>query len=149
MKMEIGGHPREFIMRADNAAKELRKLGKIVDEDDIVVVILNGVSSEYDTETRLLECGDDVNPPRNKILQSLTNQYYRLQKQTSAAGGKALHASARGSMTAMCQLCPKPGHAADQCFSCRITKARNAKLKERSAEEKISNEANEKEGTRN
>ena len=149
MMMEIGEHPREFIMRADNAAKEPRNLGKIVDEDDIVVVILNGVSSEYDTETRLLECGDDVNPPRNKILQSLTNQYYRLQKQTSAAGGKALHASARGSMTAICQLCPKPGHAADQCFSCRITKAINAKLKERSAEEKISNEANEKEGTRN
>ena len=96
MKMEIGEHSREFIMRVDSAAKELRRLGKTVDEDDIVVVILNGVFSEYDTEVRLLECGDDANPPRNKILQSLTNQYYRLQKETSAAGGKALHASARG-----------------------------------------------------
>ena len=149
MKMEIGEHPREFIMSVDSAAKELRRLGKTVDEDDIVVVILNGVSSEYDTELRLLECGNDVNPPRNKILQSLTNQYYRLQKQTSAAGGKTLHASARGSVAATCQLCRRPGHAADQCFSYHITKARNAKLKERSAEEKISNEVNEKEGTRN
>ena len=91
IKMEIGKNPREFIMRVDSAAKELRRLRKTVDEDDIVVVILNGVSNEYDTEVRLLEFGDDVNPPRNKILQSLINQYYRLQKQKSAAGEKAVH----------------------------------------------------------
>ena len=102
MKMEIGEHPREFIMRGDSAENKLRRLGKTVDEDNIVVVILSGVSSEYDTELRLLECGDDVNPPRNKILQSLTNQYYRLQKQNTAAGGKVLHASARESVTATC-----------------------------------------------
>ena len=71
MKMlEIGEHPREFIMKVDSAAKELRRLGKPVDEDDIVVVILSGVSSEYDTEVRLLECEDDVNPSRNNNLQS-------------------------------------------------------------------------------
>ena len=113
MKMEIGEHLREFILRVDSAAKELRRLEKTVDENNIVVVILNRVSSEYDTEVRLLKCGGDVNLPRNKIMHSLTNQYYRLQKQTSAAGGKALHASARGSMTATCQLCCTPDHAAD------------------------------------
>ena len=149
MKMDIGEHPREFIMRVDIAAKELRRLEKTVDEDDIVVVILNGASSEYDTEVCLLECGDDVNPPRNKILQSLTNQYNRLQKQISVAGEKALHTSARGNVTATCQLCRRPGHAADQCFSYHITKARNATPKGRSDEDEISNEANEKEGTRN
>ena len=78
MKMEIGEHPREFIMRVISAAKELRRCGKTVDEDNIVVVVLNGVSSEHDAEVRLLECGDDVNPARNKILHSLTDQYYRL-----------------------------------------------------------------------
>ena len=90
VKIEIGEHPREFIIRVNSVAKELRRLEKTVDEDDIVVVILNGVSSKYDTEAPLLECGDDVSPPRNKILQSLTNQYYRLQKQKSGAGGKTL-----------------------------------------------------------
>ena len=53
------------------------------------------------------------------------------------------------SVTATCQLCRKPGHAADQCFSYHITKARNAKSKGRSAEEKNSNSVNEREGTRN
>ncbi|CAN0447027.1 unnamed protein product, partial [Ascophyllum nodosum] len=79
MKIKIREHPRKFIMRVDSAPKELRVLGKTVDEDDIVVVILNGVSSDYDAEVRLLECGDDVNPSKNKILQSLPNQNYRLQ----------------------------------------------------------------------
>lgn len=49
MKMEIREHPREFT-RVNNATKELRRLGKTVDEDGIVAVILNVVSSEYDTE---------------------------------------------------------------------------------------------------
>ena len=148
MKMEIVEHPREFIMRVDSAAKELRRLGKTIGDDDIVVVILKCVAGEYDTEVRLLECGDDANQPRNKIMQSVTNQYYRLQKQKSAAGGKALHASAWGSVTATCQLCRRLGHAADQCFSYHFTKARNVKPKERPAEEEIKNEANEKGGTR-
>ena len=148
MKIEIGEHPREFIIRVGSAAKEPRRLEKTVDEDDNVIVILNGVSSEYDTEVRLLECGDDVNPPRNKILQSLTNQYYRPQKQKAAAGGKILHASARGSVISTCQLCRKPGHTTDQCFSYHITKARNAKSRGRRADTEINNEANEKRGTR-
>ena len=148
VKMKIGEHSREFIIRVDSAAKELWRLRKTVDEEDIVVVILNGISSEYDTEVRLLECGDDVYSPRKKILQSVTNQYYRLQKQKSGAGEKALHASARGSVTATCQLCPRPGHASDQCFAQHVTKARNTKPGGRHAEEEIRNEANEKEGTR-
>ena len=53
-------------------------------------------------------------------------------------------ASARGSVSAICQLCRKPGHAADQCFSYHITKVRNAKSKGRLAEEEIRNKANEK-----
>ena len=65
-------------MRVDGAAKELRRLGKTADEDDIIVVILNGVSSGYDTQVRLLEYGDGINSSRNNILQSITHQYYRL-----------------------------------------------------------------------
>ena len=52
-------------------------------------------------------------------------------------------------MTATCQLRRRPGHAAEQCFSYHITKTRNAKPKGWSADEKISNEANEEEGTWN
>ena len=88
MKTEIGVHPREFIMRVDSAAKELRRLGKTVDEDDIVVVILYDGSSEYDTKVRLLEYGDDVKLLRNKILQSLTNQYYGVQKKNQLQEGR-------------------------------------------------------------
>ena len=116
MKMEIGEPPKVHHEGRQCSKKELWRLGKTIDEDDIVVVILNGAASEYDTEVRLLKRRNDVNPPGNKILQSLTNQYYRLQKQKSAAGGKALLALARGSVTSTCQLCRRPSHAADQCF---------------------------------
>lgn len=47
MKIEIGDHSRGFNSRVDNAAHELRRLSKTVDEEDMVVVILNRVSSEY------------------------------------------------------------------------------------------------------
>ena len=134
MKMEIGEHPREFIVRVDSAAKELRSLGTTIDEDDIVVVILNGVSSECDTEVRLMECGDDVNPPRSKILQSLTNRYYRLHEQKSAAGSKALHASARGSVTATYQLCRSPGRAGDRCFHAILRRLKMTNQRGRRAE---------------
>ena len=60
-------------MRVDCAAIELRGLGNTIEEKYIVVVILNGVFSDYDTKVRLLECGDNIDPPRKKILQSLTN----------------------------------------------------------------------------
>ena len=110
------------------------------------MVILSRVFSEHITEVRLLECGDDFNPPRNNILQSLVNPYYRLQEQRFAVGRKALHA-AWGSVTATCQLCRRPGHIADQCPSYQITKARNAKAEGRRAEEGIRNEAPDKERT--
>lgn len=74
MKMEVGEHPREFITGVDIVTKKVRRLGKTVDEDDIVVVILNEASSKYDTEMRLVECGDEVNPPSSKILKCPTNQ---------------------------------------------------------------------------
>ena len=93
---------------------------------------------------RLLECGDDVNPPRSKILRSLTNQYNRLQKQKSDAGGKALYVTAQRSVVATCQLCHKPGHTADQCFSYRITKAQSPNPKGQRAEEGIRHEDTKK-----
>lgn len=148
MKMEIEEHPHEFITRLDNATKELRRLGKTVDEDVIVVVILNGVSCEYDTEVRSLEYGDDDNPLMCKVLKILTTQCTRLQEQKPYASGKALYVTAQRSMVATCQLCHKPGHTIDQCFPYRITKAQSLDSKGRGAEERIRHEETKKERTR-
>lgn len=71
--MEIWKHPREFNARVDNAAKEEpRRLSKIMNGDDIVVVISHGVSSECDREVRLVEYGE-VNPSRRNIVKNLTS----------------------------------------------------------------------------
>lgn len=43
-------------MEVDQAAKELQRLGKTADEADAALVRLNIVSSDHDTEVRLLTC---------------------------------------------------------------------------------------------
>lgn len=96
-------------------------LGETVNKDDVAVIILNGVFSDYDIEVRLLEYGDDIKLREAWILKSLTHQYYRVQKKKLSEGGNALHASAQGSMLSKCQLCGRPGYIAE------ITRARSAK----------------------
>lgn len=70
----------EIISRVGNASNELMGLGETVNEDDVAVIILNGVFSDYDIEVRLLEYGDDIKLREAWILKSLTHQYYRVQK---------------------------------------------------------------------
>lgn len=79
MQMDIGELPRLFIMQMPTRQQRSCR------EDDVIVVILNGFS-----KVRLLECSDDINPPRSKILRSLTNQCQRRQKWKTAASGEAL-----------------------------------------------------------
>ena len=47
LKIELGEDPKKFTMRADRAARELRRVGKDVDEDNKNLAILNGLTQEY------------------------------------------------------------------------------------------------------
>ena len=122
MKMELGEHPRKFVMRVDT---KLRRLGMNIEDTFASVVILNGVGKEYDTEVRMLEnCGEPC-PPRGRTLDSLINQYNRLPNERSEAGGKALAAAGMAGSAAVrtCQLCHKLGHSAEHCRAFQITAA--------------------------
>lgn len=66
MKMNTGVYTPEFRMRFDNAANLLRGMRKTVNEDIVLFVILDAVSSDYETAVRLLECGNGVIRPRSK-----------------------------------------------------------------------------------
>ena len=46
------------------------------------------VPGVYDKKMRLLECGDDVNLPKNKNLKRLTNQYFRPKKKKQLQFGR-------------------------------------------------------------
>ena len=58
MKMELGEHPRKFLLRVDQMVKELERVDRPVDPKDIDIVILSGMP-QYDAENRKLESSSD------------------------------------------------------------------------------------------
>ena len=53
--MEVGEHPRKYLLRIDRLVRELKRVGRPVDPKDVDVVIISGLSSQYDAEVRMLE----------------------------------------------------------------------------------------------
>ena len=76
----------------DRVARELRRVGKAVDEDDENLVILNGLTQDYAVERRMLG-GGDGEPTREHIEKVILKQYDRLRSEKSDAGAKALVAA--------------------------------------------------------
>lgn len=59
------------MMRVDEAANELSRVGKTVDEDKEHIAILNGLMQEYTIERRMLE-GEAQAPSREHVRKSFT-----------------------------------------------------------------------------
>ena len=93
-KMELGEHPRKFLLRVDQMAKEPERVDRPVDPKDIDIVILSGFTPQYDAEVRMLASSSDW-PTREWIERAVINQYERLECEKSAAGSRAM-LSARG-----------------------------------------------------
>ena len=92
--MEPGQEPTRFLMRADEATSEQRRVRKNDDEDEKRIANLNGLTQEYTIERRMLE-GETQEPSREHIERVINNQYQRLQREKSDAGTKALVAAAK------------------------------------------------------
>ena len=86
--MEVGEHPREFLLRVDQMMKDLERVGRPVDPKDIDIVILSGLT-QNDAEVRMLASSSDW-PPREWIECATINQYERLECEKSAAGSRAM-----------------------------------------------------------
>ena len=59
MKMELGEHPQKFLFRVNQMVKELERVDAPVDSKDFDIVILSGLTPEYDVEVRMLESLSD------------------------------------------------------------------------------------------
>ena len=59
MKMEMGEHPRKFLLRVDQMVKELERVDQAVDLKDIDIVVLSGLTPQYDAKVRMLESSSD------------------------------------------------------------------------------------------
>ena len=109
--MELGEHPRKFLLR--------------VDPKDIDIVILSGLTPQYDAEVCMLENSSDW-PTRELIERAVINQYERLKNEKSSAGRRAM-LSARGhrrndTPPIRCPLCSRTGHSALECRENQMTR---------------------------
>ena len=124
MKMEVGEHPRKVLLRGDQIVKELERVDRPGDPKDIDIVILSGLTPQYDAEVRILESSSDW-PTREWIERAVINQYERLESEKSAAGSRAM-LSARGHRRndkppIRCPLYSRTGHSALKCREFPIT----------------------------
>ena len=89
MKMELGKHPQKFLLCVGQMMKELELVDRPVDPKDIDIVILSGLTPQYNAEVRMLESSSDW-PTREWIERAVINQYERLESDKSAAGSRAM-----------------------------------------------------------
>ena len=59
MEMELGEHPRKSLLQIDQMVKEIERVDRPVDAKDLDIVILSGLTSQCDTEVRMLESSSD------------------------------------------------------------------------------------------
>ena len=125
MEMELGEHSRKFLLRVDQIVKELERVDRPVDPKDIDIVILSGLTPQYDAEFCMLESSSDW-PTREWIERAVMNQYGQLECEKSAAGSRSM-LSARGHRRndkppIRCPLCSRTGHSALKSREFQITR---------------------------
>ena len=130
--MEPGGDPFKFMMEVDRLATDLHHLGdKSVTELRKCVIIMSGLSADFETECRILE-NNPAGLNMAEIERVVGSQCNRLPRQQQDS--KALSAS-KGTVTANrgegknrklhhkfdgnCFNCGKKGHRAGDCRSAK------------------------------
>ena len=123
MKMERGEHPQRFLLRVDQMVKELEQLDRPVDPKDIDIVILSGLTPQYDAEIRMLESSLDW-PTREWIERAVINQSGQPEYEKSAAGSRALLSTCgrNDNLPIRCLLCSRTERSALKCCEFQITR---------------------------
>ena len=130
--MEPGGDPIKFMMEIDRLAADLHRLGDIsVTELRKCVIIVSGLSADFEMECRMLE-NNPAGLNKTEIERVVGNQYNRLlrQQQDSKASsaskdtvtadrGKGKNRRLHHKFDGNCFICGKKGHRAE---GCRIAK---------------------------
>ena len=81
MRMEQGENPLAFILHEERARSELAELNIEIDDDDIKVQIVTGLSNEYDNERRLPDSKSKEKLMMAKIRNITAQRFERLQQQ--------------------------------------------------------------------
>ncbi|CAN0401699.1 unnamed protein product [Ascophyllum nodosum] len=88
MKMELGVHPRKFLLRVDQMVKELERVDRLVDPKGIdTFILISGLTPQYDAEVRVLESSSDW-LTREWIERAVMKQYERLEFENLPPGAE-------------------------------------------------------------
>ena len=125
MKIALGEHPRKFLIRVDQMAKELERVDRPVDPKDIDIAILSGFTPQYDAEVRMLE-SSSYWPTREWIERAVINHYERLESEKSATGSRAVLVRPwpppQRYTPIRCPLCFRTGHSVFKYREFQITR---------------------------
>ena len=111
MRMEQEEDPQAFILRVERARSELAELNVELDDDDIKVQIVTGLSNEYDNERRLPDSKSKEKLTMEKIRSITAQRFEQLQQQKVDSGRIALAVmTSPASGSVKCQLCETVGH---------------------------------------
>ncbi|CAN0079010.1 unnamed protein product, partial [Ectocarpus sp. 12 AP-2014] len=114
--MPAGQDPDVFFQELFSLRNELKTMGRTVDEDEILGIILNGLPEEYSQVKLLAESQNDFD--LNAVMETMRNMYGN----RDAANGLSRIAKGRSSaMTAtasakFCSFCKKKGHTVEECW---------------------------------
>ena len=131
-RMELGGDPFKFMMEVDRLAADLHRLGdKSVTELRKCVIIVSGLSADFETECRILE-NNPAGLNRAEIERVVKNQYNRLLRQqhdskalsawkgtVTANRGKGKNRRLHHKFDGNCFNCGKKGRCAGDCRSAK------------------------------
>ena len=100
---------KTVFLRVDRLVKGMQRVGRPTIEKDIDIVLLSGLSSQYDAEGRMPESSADW-PDRAWIERAVFKQYDRLTREKSEANPKALASVSRVvSPPVIYQFCSQAG----------------------------------------
>ena len=71
-KIELGEHPRKFLLCVGQMVKELERVDRLVDPKDVDIGILSGLTPQYDAKVHMLESSSDW-PTREWIERAMIN----------------------------------------------------------------------------
>ena len=137
--MEPGGDPFKFMMKIDRLAADLHRLGdKSVTELRKCVIIVSGLSADFEIECRMLE-NNPAGVNRAEIEHVVGNQYNRLIRQqqdskalsaskstVTANRGKGKNRRPHHEFDGNCFNCGKKGHCAGDCRSAKTSEKSGA-----------------------
>jgi hypothetical protein len=124
-----------FISTVEELARQLRSLGSKIDDEEVILVITQGLTEEYEAVIVALDALSPDELTLTNVTTRLLNEEARRArpKETKAAEDTALMTRGTRRNNGRCYVCDQVGHLARNCPNRDLVKEKNSKIKENTA----------------